>query len=81
MYFLVSFIQTLILLMMILDIICSCSDGRLCLVKSSTGKVKVRVDELFGSKSTIGAFVSLDEDDKLLAVGSDDGDVKVTLLM
>lgn len=67
--------------MMILDIICSCSDGRLCLVKSSTGKVKVRVDELFGSKSTIGAFVSLDEDDKLLAVGSDDGDVKVTLLM
>ncbi len=64
---------------MILDIICSCSDGRLCLVNSSSGKVKVRVDEVFGSKSTLGSFVSLDEEDKLLAVGNDDGDVKVVL--
>ena len=59
------------------DIICSSSDGRLCFVKSSSGKVKVRIDDLFPSKSTIGAFVNLDDEDKLLAVGNDDGDVKV----
>ena len=67
--------------MWFLDIICSSSDGRLCLVKSSTGTVKVRIDDLFTSKSPIGAFVSLDEVDKLLAVGNDDGDVKVRLLL
>lgn len=39
--------------------------------------MKIRIDDLFTSKSPIGAFVSLDEDDKLLAVGNDDGDVKV----
>ena len=60
-----------------LDLICSSSDGRLCLVKSSSGKVKVRIDGLFGSKSTIGSFVSLDAEDKLLATGNEDGDVKV----
>lgn len=60
-----------------LDLICSSSDGRLCLVKSSSGKVKVRIDGLFGSKSTICAFVSLDDEDKLLAIGNEDGDVKV----
>ena len=65
----------------ILDLICSSSDGRLCLVKASSGKVKVRIDDLFSSKSTIGAFVCLDDNDKLLAVGNDDGDIKVSLLI
>lgn len=58
-------------------IICSSSDGRLCLLKSETGKVKIRIDDIFPSKSTISALVSLDEDDKLIAVGNDDGDIKV----
>ena len=58
-------------------IICSSSDCRLCLLKSETGKVKIRIDDIFPSKSTIGALVSLDEYDKLIAVGNDDGDVKV----
>lgn len=49
------------------------------MIKSSSGKAKVRIDKLFGSKSAIGAVVSLDEEDKLLAVGNDDGDVKVIL--
>jgi hypothetical protein len=63
----------------ILVAICSSSDGRLCLVKSATGKVKLRIDDLFSSKASIGCFVSLDEEDKLFAVGNDDGDVKVLL--
>ena len=60
-----------------LDAICSSSDGRLCLVKSSTGKVKLRIDDIFSSKASIGCFVSLDEEDKFLAAGNDDGDIKV----
>ena len=59
------------------DAVCSSSDGRICLVKSSNGKVKLRIDDLFSSKVSIGCFVSLDEEDKLFAVGNDDGDVKV----
>lgn len=64
--------------LILLDLICSSSDGRLCLVKPSSGKVKVRIDDLFPSKSTIGAFVNLDDEDKIIAIGNDDGDVKVT---
>ena len=75
----IYFILFIFLIISIIDLICSCSDGRLCLIRSSTGKVKVRIDDVFPSKSTIGAFVSLDEEDKILAVGNDDGDVKVNL--
>lgn len=64
-----------------LDAICSSSDGRLCLAKSSTGKVKLRIDELFPSKASIGCFVSLDEEDKFFAIGNDDGDVKVPKIL
>jgi hypothetical protein len=63
------------------DLICSSSDGRLCLIKSDTGKVKIRIDDLFSSKATIGAFVNLDENDKIFAIGNDDGDVKVNNIL
>lgn len=66
-----------LIFLLFLDAICSSSDGRLCLVKSATGKVKLRVDDLFSSKASIGCLMSLDEEDKFFAIGNDDGDVKV----
>lgn len=58
-------------------IICSSSKGKVCLLKAENGKAKMRIDDVFASKSPIGAMVSLDAEDKLFAFGNDDGDVKI----
>lgn len=59
------------------DIICSSSDGRLCLIKSENGKVKVKIDGISPSKAPFGALVSMDDIDRLFAIGNDDGDIMV----
>ena len=38
---------------------------------------EISINDLFPSKSPIGAFAALDEEDKLVAFGNDEGDVKV----
>lgn len=58
-------------------LICSSGEGGLCLVDSKSGKVKLRIENVFATKSPIGAFISLDVEDRLLAAGNDDGDVIV----
>lgn len=58
-------------------IICGSSKGKVCLLKAESGKVKMRIDHVFASKSPIGSIISLDEQDKLFAFGNDDGDVKI----
>lgn len=59
-------------------LLCGSSNGRLAVLNSETGKVKIRCDDIFGTVTEpIGAMVSLDEEDCLFAFGNDQGDVKV----
>ncbi len=59
-------------------LICGSTDGRMAFLKCESGKVKIRVDEVFGkAKEPIGVILSLDEEDNTFAVGNDQGDIKV----
>ena len=48
------------------------------MVNAKTGKSKMRITDLFKSEAAVSASVSLDDKDKLLAVGNDDGDIIVS---
>ncbi len=64
-------------------LVCGSIDGRLAALKCESGKVKVRVDGVFGEavKEPLGALLSLDEEDQTFVIGNDQGDIKVILLI